>query len=178
MTKKSRKCVFFDRDGIVNKSPGPGRYVIRIEDFHVIPEFVEALRTARQLGYCAVIVTNQRSVAKGLITASALDEIHLSIENLLWKEHSLSLLDIAYCPHEADVCKCRKPLPGMLVSIARRHGIDLGLSWMIGDSPTDIEAGRRAGCRTVLVGTSAPDCAADRQVPSMRELPAMLDAIL
>ncbi len=173
-----RKCVFFDRDGIVNESPGPGRYVTRREDFHVLPEFIESLRKARQHGYCAVIITNQRAVAKGLITVAALEQIHILLEDLLWKEHSLSLLDIAYCPHETGVCQCRKPLPGMLTGMARRHGIDLRASWMIGDSSTDIEAGRRAGCRTILAGTGAPGEGADRQAPSMRELPALLDEVL
>ena len=149
------KCVFFDRDGIVNRSPGPG-YVERWDDFHLLPEFVDSLRIARNLGYVAVVITNQRGIAVGCMTTASVEDIHQRLRAELKDQHGLDLLDILYCPHDRDDgCDCRKPKPGMIREAARRHGIDLTQSWMIGDSHKDVEAGHSAGCRTVWVSTKA-----------------------
>jgi len=149
------KCVFFDRDGIVNRSPGPG-YVERWDDFHLLPEFVDSLRIARQLGYVAVVITNQRGITLGCMSAQTVEDIHHRLRVVLKEQHGLDLLDILYCPHDRDDgCDCRKPKPGMILEAARRHGIDLSHSWMIGDSKKDVEAGRAAGCRTVWVSPKA-----------------------
>lgn len=171
------KCVFFDRDGIVNQSPGPG-YVERWEDFHLLPEFVEVLRVVRQQGYAAVIVTNQRGVARGCMTQATLDDMHRRLRELLRDQHGLDLLDILYCPHDNDCCDCRKPKPGMLLEAARRHAIDLPQSWMIGDSLKDTQAGKAAGCRTVLVSATETSAQADWQVTSMAALQSSIAAIL
>ena len=183
-----RKCVFFDRDGIVNESPGSGRYVTRWQDFHLVPEFVTCLRAVLKMGYQAVIVTNQRAVARGLMRIKDLEDIHRRLKRLLMRQYGLALLDIIYCPHNANECSCRKPSPGMLLDMADKHDINLAASWMIGDSETDMEAGRRAGCRTILVAVSPPrrrrspaDSAglkADQRVPSMRVLAKKIRAIL
>ncbi len=172
------KCVFFDRDGIVNESPGAGKYVLNWDEFRLVPEFPECLRAARQHGYEAALVTNQRAVALGLMRADQLEAIHQRLRELLEGEHRLGLLDIEYCPHDVDECSCRKPKPGMLLALAARHDIDLGRSWMIGDSESDVEAGRRAGCRTIRVGPLAMPSRADILLDSMRDLPARLDALL
>lgn len=176
MTQK--KCVFFDRDGIVNESPGVRKYVLDWDDFRLFPEFPECLRVARRHGYESAIVTNQRAVALGLISVGRLNAIHQRLRELLEKEHRLALLDIEYCPHDVGQCFCRKPEPGMLLKIAARHDIELGRSWMIGDSESDVEAGRRAGCRTIRVGPSTIPSQADILLDSMRNLPARLDALL
>lgn len=162
-----RPALFFDRDGIVNQSPGPG-YVLRTEEFHLQPEFVEALRIARRKGWPAVIVTNQRGVGKGLMTAAALEAIHAQLRRALARE-GLELLDICSATSLDRSDPMLKPQPGMLLAAAERHGLDLAASWMIGDSERDIEAGRRAGCHTLLIG---PD---DPQTPSRAE--ARLDHI-
>jgi histidinol-phosphate phosphatase family protein len=172
-----RKCVFFDRDGVVNRSPGDG-YVTRWEDFEILPEFVACLAEARRLGFEAVIVTNQKCVAKGIVTVATLEEMHRRLLRTLERQHGLSLLDILYCPHEDGACACRKPQPGMLLEAARKHGIDLARSWMIGDNERDVEAGRRAGCRTILVAGEAAESAADFRVASMGELTGRLTDIL
>ncbi len=145
-----KKCIFFDRDGIVNISPGPG-YVERWEDFHLMPEFITAAQAAIAQGYVVSIVTNQRGVARGLMTEATLIEMHHKLVTAL-AEYSVMLLGIYCCPHERDCCECRKPQPGLLLQAASEYDIDLSASWMIGDSETDIEAGSRAGCRTVMVG--------------------------
>ena len=96
-----------------------------------------------------VVVSNQRCVAKGLITTDELDSLHSRMRSEF--EAAGARLDaIYYCPHEYEPpCACRKPQPGMLLEAAREHEIDLTRSWMIGDSEHDVEAGRAAGCRTI-----------------------------
>jgi len=176
--KKKQKCVFFDRDGIVNESPGPGRYVTRWDDFHLIPEFPACLRSVLKMGYEAAIVTNQRAVARGLMTLDDLEDIHRRLKQLLMRRYGLALLDIAYCPHDKNECSCRKPNPGMILAVAGKHHLDLAGSWMVGDSETDVEAGRRAGCRTILVSGRADDSKADVRISSMRVLAEKISAIL
>jgi histidinol-phosphate phosphatase family protein len=171
-----QKCVFFDRDGIVNVSPGPG-YVERPQDFHLIPEFIDCAKIAQRLGYVLAIATNQRCIARGIVTQQTLDEIHAKLSAELDAE-GISLLGIYCCPHERDSCDCRKPLPGLLLQAAADHNLDLRASWMIGDSETDIEAGARAGCRTIRVCSAATETAADFRAVDMRELAGNLEEIL
>lgn len=176
MTQK--KCVFFDRDGIVNESPGAGKYVLGWEEFHLVPEFPECLRIVHRCGYEAAIVTNQRAVALGLLSAGQLEAIHQRLRDLLEQKYRQSLLDILYCPHDIGGCTCRKPSPGMLLTLAARHAVDLGQSWMVGDAETDVEAGHRAGCRTILVGSAPADSRADVRVAALQALPALLESLL
>jgi len=171
------KCVFFDRDGIVNQTPGAG-YVERWEDFHLLPEFVDILRIVTGLGYSAVIVTNQRGVARRCMTAETVGDMHRRLRVILKEEHGLELLDIRVCPHDRDSCECRKPKPGMILDAARLHGIDLSRSWMIGDTPGDAEAGHAAGCRTILVGGRAGPGMADFYFASMEDLRSGIAKIL
>lgn len=168
-----KACVFFDRDGIVNVSPGPGRYVERVEDFHLQPEFLAALRVVRRRGYEAAIITNQRGVARGRMTMETVELIHGHLRADLARA-GLSLLDIFVCTDEDDRAPRRKPNPGMLLEAAAKHHLDLAASWMVGDQERDVEAGRRAGCRTVFVG-SAPPPAADYTVADMDQLAAFFD---
>ena len=173
-----RRALFVDRDGIVNRSPGPG-YVERWEDFHLLPEFVEVLRVARDLGFETVVVTNQRGVARGLMTQAELDRIHRNLCRTLREQYGLTLRDVFACTHhEDDGCACRKPKPGMLLEAARRHDLDLAASWMIGDGARDIAAGRAAGCRTVLVGHDAAAVEPDVTVADMSALAARIRNIL
>lgn len=172
------KAVFFDRDGIVNASPGPESYVLRWEDFHLLPEFVESLHIALRLGYKAIIVTNQRCVARGMITTQVLEDIHRRLFETLRRDHLLELTDLIYCPHDKAQCDCRKPQPGMLLKMAAKHNLELYLSWMVGDSASDMEAGRQAGCRTILVNATLPASTAEIRLKSMQALPATLEYVL
>ncbi len=177
MAQAKNKCVFFDRDGIVNISPGAG-YVTRREDFHIFPQFVECLRIASARGYRAAIVTNQRGIAQGMFSAATLEGIHSALRAELRQRGAPALLDIEYCPHQPGECDCRKPLPGMLIKLAVRHNINLAASWMVGDMETDVEAGRRAGCRTILVTPGETITAADCRVAAMELLPDLLKKVL
>ena len=169
-------CVFFDRDGIVNESPGPG-YVERVQDFHLIGAFVEALKLVRAKGYKAVVITNQRCIARGIVSVQTLEQIHMHLAGQL-KKHGLTLDALYVCPHNNNECTCRKPHPGMLLQAAAEQQIDLSSSWMIGDHETDVEAGRRAGCRTIRVSPEKDGTAADLQINTMEELPDLLQRCL
>jgi len=173
-----RKCVFFDRDGIVNESPEPGGYVERWEDFKLLPQFVRVLRRVVAAGCAAVVVTNQRGVARGIVPLGEVERIHRNLREQLRTRHGLELVDILCCPHHEGVCECRKPRPGMLLEAARRHGIDLAASWMVGDSESDVEAGHRAGCRAVRVNSGAEPSTADLRVASLAELEERIGEIL
>jgi histidinol-phosphate phosphatase family protein len=172
-------CVFFDRDGIVNHPPDEERrYILHEDDFRLMPEFVEALRIVLARGYKAVIVTNQSGVAKGRMTQADLDRIHAKMHAML-EAQGLSLHDVIECTSSDDAHPNRKPNPGMLLEAAKKHHLDLARSWMIGDQEKDVIAGRRAGvARTVKVKPLPNISAADHQIPSMRDLPAFLEAHL
>ena len=121
---------FHSTDGIVNKAPPPEMYyVTRVEDFHVQPGFLQALRVVDAKGYAAVVVTNQKCVARGLITLEGLEAIHDVLRRAV-DAADLALTDILVCPHGDDECACRKPRPGMLLEAASRHGLDLAASWI------------------------------------------------
>jgi histidinol-phosphate phosphatase family protein len=172
-----KKCIFLDRDGIVNRSPGPG-YVERWQDFELLPDFPDLLRTIRRLGYEAVIVTNQSGIARGVMSKETIEDIHTRLRTVLVDSHGLELLDILYCPHMDNECDCRKPRPGLLIEAAARHKIDLKSSWMIGDQETDIEAGSNAGCRTILVMPDDADTKADFRVKDLKALEVLLTRVL
>jgi D-glycero-D-manno-heptose 1,7-bisphosphate phosphatase len=153
------RAVFLDRDGVINQKPPEGDYITRWEDFHLLPGVAEGVALLNRAGFTVIVVTNQRCIAKGLMTVVELENMHERMTKLL--AGSGAIIDgTFYCPHEIEpVCECRKPAPGMLLNAARLHGIDLSVSWMIGDSDIDIQAGVNAGCKTVrlVAGDETPD---------------------
>lgn len=167
----SRPCVFFDRDGIINRSPGPG-YVERVEDFHLLPDFIPALKVAHDAGYAAVVVTNQRGVSLGRMTMADIDAIHDRLLETV-RGQGLDILDIYVCPHERGHPD-RKPSPRMIRQAAEKHNLDLSRSWMIGDHEIDVQAGQGAGCRTVLIRRGAEKTSADFRLDDVSELPHFL----
>jgi D-glycero-D-manno-heptose 1,7-bisphosphate phosphatase len=148
--------VFLDRDGTINVKAPEGDYVKSWEEFELLPGAVEAVRALRDAGLRVVIVTNQRGIALGRMTEDDLAEIHSRMLE------QLGPVDAVYhCPHDEGECDCRKPLPGMLVRAAEEvPGVDLARSVTIGDSESDMEAGRAAGTRTLLIGRDAPSLVA------------------
>jgi histidinol-phosphate phosphatase family protein len=146
-----KRVVFLDRDGVINRKAAAGGYVTRWQDFHFLPGATEAISLLVRAGWSVVVITNQRCIAKGLLTVPELETIHRKMLHELGKSGA-HVEAVYYCPHEKQPpCTCRKPLPGMLLTAAHEHQIDLASSWMIGDSDKDVEAGKRAGCRTVLL---------------------------
>jgi len=169
-----KPCVFFDRDGIVNESPGPG-YVERWEDFHLQPGFVAALKVVAAKGCPAVVVTNQQGVAKGLYSEEELDSIHGNMRAQL-RTHGVDVLDVFQCTHfAADGCGCRKPKPGMILDASVKHGLDPAKSWMVGDSEKDVEAGQNAGCKTIRVCPHDEATKADFHVEHIDEVAGILE---
>lgn len=145
------KAVFLDRDGVINRKAPEGQYVTRWEDFHLLPGVIEGIAKLNRAGVRVIVVTNQRCVAKGLLTESDLKELHGTMCEH-FAQAGARIDAIYYCPHGLDAgCDCRKPAPGMLLRAAKLHNLDLTSSWMIGDSGSDIQAGKNAGCRTVRV---------------------------
>lgn len=172
----SHQCVFFDRDGIVNKHPN-NRWISSWEDFRFMPGFMESLRVVQQKGYSAVIITNQQGIAKGVHSAQDIEEIHVRLVEQL-AQWGLNILDVYFCPHLAAAdCGCRKPSPGMLLEAAEKYDLDLPGSWVIGDQERDVQAGHAAGCRCVRVHPSLKT-KAEHKIGSMDQLSSLLDKIL
>lgn len=143
----NRKCVFFDRDGVVNRSPGTG-YVLDHTAFHLNPGIPEALAMVRQKGWLAILVTSQKGVGKGLMSESDLEAIHQKMQRELQAagggfDAIYAFTGTSDCPH------LPKPDPEMILSAAESFFIDLRQSWMIGDADRDIEMGKAAN----LAGT-------------------------
>jgi histidinol-phosphate phosphatase family protein len=150
-----KKAVFLDKDGtLVEDIP----YNVDPQKIQLAPGAVEALTALHENGYALIVVSNQSGVARGLFPERALADVEASLRCRL-AAFGVPLAGFYYCPHHpqgsadgyAITCRCRKPAPGMLRRAAVDLGIDLSKSWMLGDILDDIEAGRRAGCRTVLI---------------------------
>ena len=145
----ARPTAFLDRDGTINeKAPGgSGSYITTWEDFRFLPGAIEALELLRAAGWRMVVVTNQRGIALRTMTREQVDEIHRRMA-------VLAPVDAVYvCPHDVGECDCRKPEVGLFREAQRDDpGIDFATSVVFGDSESDIEAGRRLGCRVVQVG--------------------------
>ncbi len=149
MPKMDHPAVFLDRDGVLNRAvirggkPYPPASVAELE---ILPEAGECLAALKRLGYLLVVVTNQPDVARGTQTVARVEEIHAALRA------ALPLDDVLVCFHDdRDHCECRKPRPGLLLEAARRFGLDLARSFMLGDRWRDIDAGAAAGCRTVWI---------------------------
>lgn len=158
-----QKCVFLDRDGTLNKYVG---FLRNIDELTLIDGVSEAVRKINESGYLAILVTNQPVIARGEVTVEELRLIHDKLETLLGKDGAY-LDAIYYCPHhphkgyEGEIpelkidCDCRKPKPGMLMQAAKDFNIDLSASYMVGDGENDVEAGKAAGCTSVLLTEEA-----------------------
>ena len=145
-----RRCVFLDRDGVINVKPKRGEYILSWEQFRLIPAAADWIRIFKALGYLVIVVTNQRCVALGQL---ALEELNLLHANMLGGLAALGahIDDVYFCPHAEGDCDCRKPKTGMVTAAAAKWDIDLTQSLMIGDSFLDEEMARRCGLRFVAV---------------------------
>jgi len=144
-----RRAVFLDRDGVINRAiveNGKPHPPASLKELEILPGVPKALRALKAAGYLLIVATNQPDVARGILTRQGVEAINAALLA------ALPLDDILVCYHDnQDHCDCRKPQPGLLLQAADKHKIDLAASFMIGDRWKDIEAGRRAGCRTILV---------------------------
>jgi D-glycero-D-manno-heptose 1,7-bisphosphate phosphatase len=164
--------VFLDRDGVINRKAPEGLYITRWEEMDFLPGVAEAIALLNRADFRVIVISNQRCVAKGLVTVSEVESMHRRMCDHLARAGAM-IDAVYYCPHELQpVCSCRKPAPGMLLEAALAHDIELAASWMIGDSDIDVEAGRKAGCKTALLGK---DGTADNQPDVVA--PSLLGAI-
>lgn len=152
-----KRAVFLDRDGTINEDPG---YLSKIEQFIFLPQAVEALKLLQEAGFALVVITNQSGIARGYFTIEDLDKVHAYMGECLGSR-GISLDGIYYCPHHPEKglpqyvqsCTCRKPGSALLEQAAQELGIDLSQSYMVGDKMSDIGAGVRSGCKSILVLT-------------------------
>jgi D-glycero-D-manno-heptose 1,7-bisphosphate phosphatase len=145
----SRSAAFLDRDGVINQAivrDGIPHPPASLEELQILPGVSQGLRTLRAQGFVLIVVTNQPDVARGNIARDCVDEINTVLRS------RLCIDEILTCFHaDEDRCSCRKPRPGLLLRAARDLQIDLESSFMIGDRWRDVEAGRRAGCKTFYI---------------------------
>ena len=156
MLMADRAAVFLDRDGVLIEDRN---LLVCAEEMRLLPGVPSALAALKEAGFILIVVSNQAVVARGLISAAGVERLHTELERRLIEAGGPALDGVYFCPHhpEATVeayrvaCDCRKPRPGLLLRAAREHRLKLPSSFMVGDRITDIAAGRRAGCRTVLI---------------------------
>lgn len=180
MGRGKRKAVFLDRDGVINKKAPEGDYIKSWNEFVFLPGAIEAIKKLNEKGFLVIIVSNQRGIAKGLLTEDDLNDIHTKMQEELEKAGA-KIDGIYYCPHDIkDHCNCRKPNPGLLIKAAKEWNIDINQSWMIGDQPSDIEAGKRAGCRTILIKNTLASSAPKEPEPDLaaKSLAEAVDMLL
>ncbi len=162
METKINKAVFIDRDGTIAKDVP---YCSRPEDFELLPGAAEGMKLLNKHGFKVVVVTNQSGIARGYFTEGTLAKIHDKMRCELAR-YGACVDAIYYCPHHPDDnCECRKPKPRMLFQAASDLNIDLGQSYVIGDSDMDMEMGRNAGCKSILVAEKDKEGEVDRQAP-------------
>lgn len=149
------KAVFLDKDGTIIKDIP---YNSDPQHIKFLPGVIDSLQRLQQKDYSLFIITNQSGIARGLFSEKSFKEF-ISHINMVFRSHHLKITDFYYCPHfisgkvkeYVKDCDCRKPKPGLLKRAAVEYQIDLSNSWMIGDILDDIEAGNKAGCKTVLI---------------------------
>lgn len=177
-------AVFLDRDGTINVNKD---YMYKIEDFEYIPGSLEAVKRLTDHGIRVFVVTNQSGVARGLFTEDQLRTLSA------WMVADMAragarIAEVLYCPHHPEgvvpayrrVCDCRKPGTGMLTRVIEREGLRPSELALVGDSNSDIEAGRALGLKTFLVrtGYGASEAAATRADAVVDDLAAAADRIL
>jgi D-glycero-D-manno-heptose 1,7-bisphosphate phosphatase len=152
-----QRAVFLDRDGTLIEDVD---YLTRVEQLHILPRVPAALARLKAAGFLLVVASNQSAVARGRLDEDQIHLIHRELNTRLVSKGGAAIDAFYYCPHLPDgtvqrysrACECRKPAPGMLRRAAAALGIDTSRSYMVGDSQRDVEAGRRAGCYSILLG--------------------------
>lgn len=163
------KAVFLDRDGVINKvvyhqDIGIIDSPFTLRQFKPLPKVGKAVRMINKMGFRTIVVSNQPGIVKGHFSLDTLEKMEKKMKQSLAKDGAF--LDKSYyCLHHPKegngkykrVCNCRKPKAGLLLKASKEMGIDLRKSYMIGDSITDIKAGKKAGCTTILIGNHKCD---------------------
>ena len=169
----TNRAIFLDRDGTIVEDMG---YARSADQMQLLPGAAEAIREFRQRGYLVVLITNQSGIGRGYFSEQDLASMHGKIREDL-AAYGTALDAVYFCPHLPaehpdcpEPCDCRKSRPGMLLRAAQDLDIDLSKSFMVGDKPSDVNAGKAAGCRTGIVGSEDEDWGADFVLQDLREL--------
>jgi D-glycero-D-manno-heptose 1,7-bisphosphate phosphatase len=158
LDRRMVRTVFLDRDGTINVKAAPGEYITSPSELVLLPGAAKAVAALNAARRRTVLVTNQRWLSEQSADPAPYAAVHHRLEQLLAAEGAW--LDAAYyCPHATGACDCRKPSAGMLLRAAREHSFDLAESVIIGDSDTDVLAGRAAGTATVLLQPASGEAA-------------------
>ena len=189
-SQAGRRAVFLDRDGTINRDQG---HTHRIEDLELLPGAAQAIHRLNEAGYRIIVVTNQSGIGRGLCAEADVERFHAQL-NAELARHAARIDAFYYCPHhpvEARgeyrvACECRKPGTALFRKAIRKLRIDVARSYMIGDSPSDIEAGRRVGLttiqlgddirRTAATGSNRPDFVAPDLLRAVRLIPGIRPA--
>jgi D-glycero-D-manno-heptose 1,7-bisphosphate phosphatase len=168
-----KRAVFLDRDGVLNpmvERHGRWQAPLDLDAFQLYPWAVDSVARLRAAGLLALVVTNQPELATGELSPAVLEAMHERLRREVG-------VDAVYvCPHDdAHGCVCRKPRPGLLLQAAREWGVDVARSFMVGDRYRDVEAGRAAGCVTILVaGPAEGPARPDHRAADLREAVATI----
>jgi D-glycero-D-manno-heptose 1,7-bisphosphate phosphatase len=146
----SVRCVFLDRDGVINQNAAPGEYIRSVSEFRLLPNIVDWIRLFNALGFLVIVITNQRGIALGVMTEEDLAAIHQTMLSELAAQGA-RIDDVFYCPHGFGSCDCRKPKPGMIFAARDKWQIDLAQSLMLGDSDIDEQLAAACGVRFMRV---------------------------
>ena len=166
-----RKAIFLDRDGTLIDDCG---YISDPAKVHFIPGVIRALQDLKSAGWLLIVISNQSGIGRGLISEIELQSVEKRIKDEL-ASHDLKLDDALFCFHTPeDNCACRKPAPGLLFQAAATWNIDLPTSWMIGDKVSDVDAGKNAGCQTILIQSKYIKPPAIAQAANLAEVVRMI----
>ena len=139
------KAIFLDRDGVINQERKD--YV----KFRILDKTSDAINIIKNNGFLVIIITNQSAINRKLLSVETLNKIHEKLQSYLEK-YDTSFDGVYFCPHTpSENCECRKPKPGLILQAVTDFQIDLSESYMVGDSETDIQAARNAGCKGILL---------------------------
>ena len=163
------QAVFLDRDGVLSRGvlrAGKSYAPKKLADFRLMPYAADSVRKLQDAGFLVIVVTNQPDVGNGFVRPEIVNAMH---EKLF---HKTRINDIYVCPHRPDEgCRCRKPNPGMLLSAAEKHKINLNRSIMVGDRASDVEAAKRVGCQAIFIDrkySEPPPVVQDATVKSLK----------
>jgi D-glycero-D-manno-heptose 1,7-bisphosphate phosphatase len=142
-------AVFLDRDGVLNEPLSRDNRPLApssLDEFVLVPGVVEACDALRRAGFLLIVVTNQPEIARGTLDP----QVVTAMNDVLLDRPGVD--EVMVCPHDsADGCECRKPKPGMVMTAAARHGVDISSSFLIGDRWRDVECAHNAGCRAIFL---------------------------
>lgn len=145
------KLVFLDRDGVINRFPGRGEYLVDLEKFEFLPRALDGIRLLTESGFELHVVTNQGCVSRGLIAEKDLLEMHKRMNDAVAREGG-RLAGVHTCPHQtSDACSCKKPKTELFLRALAGRPVEKRRLFFVGDSAEDVEAGHALGCRTVVV---------------------------